>query len=113
MNFVTARILVLTGQPYSNGINSEIIAFRTDNDMIGLPDAPNGVYGATGGILNIGKSHYIIVCGGYLNPHNPNQRCMLWGENGYNTVGMSYERIYASSIVYNDKVSISCTSIFN
>ena len=103
MNFITAKILVVTGRPYSSGINSEIISFRTDIDT--YSDSPHGLYGGTGGVVN----NRALICGGYVNISGAKRnKCLFLGKSGWiEFTDMIHERAYASSIVINDKVSIS------
>ena len=97
-HFVTVKILVVTGLPYSNGINSEVIAIRTNTDKYG--GAPYELYGATGGFVN----NRPLVCGGYEKNYKRKKCFFLGDKNG--TIVMKSERVFASGIVVHDKVSI-------
>ena len=100
LNFVTAKILVATGSPSSNGKHSEVISLRTNNDPWTYPDPPYDMYGGTGGFIN-GSA---LVCGGFVNNGKYN-KCSFLGDTTSSIV-MKYERVYTSSLVLRDKVSI-------
>ena len=97
-NFVTAKILVATGSPSSNGKHSEVISLRTNNDT--YPDPPYDMYGGTGGFVN-GRA---LICGGIVNNGKYN-KCSFLGDTTLSIV-MKHERVYTSSLVLMDKVSI-------
>ena len=98
LNFVTAKILVATGSPSSNGKHSEVISLRTNNDT--YPDSPYDMYGGTGGFVN-GRA---LICGGIVNNGKYN-KCSFLGDTTLSIV-MKHERVYTSSLVLMDKVSI-------
>ena len=97
-NFITAKILVATGSPSSNGKHSEVISLRTNNDT--YPDPPYDMYGGTGGFVN-GRA---LICGGIVNNGKYN-KCSFLGDTTLSIV-MKHERVYTSSLVLMDKVSI-------
>ena len=92
--------MVITGYPYENGIHSEVIDL-IDGDSIceDLANAPYQMNVGTGGLVNSKP----LVCGGSYSGHL--NKCFILGEN--KTINMAHERNHPSSVVINNKVSLS------
>ena len=107
MNFViaTAKLLVVTGYPYENGIHSEVIDLEhEDLTCQELANAPYQMDDGTGGFVQ----NDVMICGGYDgNDHPPDypilNKCWILGQN--KSISMEYERDRPSGTVINDRVS--------
>ena len=69
----------------------------------GLTYAPSEIVEGTGGLVK-GKA---LICGGYENGAGDSNKCWILGKS--KLIPMAYDRVAASSIVVQNKVS----SIFN
>ena len=105
MDFVTAKLLVVTGWPYENGIHSEVIDLEHEGSTCqDLANAPYDMIDGTGGLVQ----NEVMICGGYRNYYNGSgqayfNKCWMFGQD--KNISMEYERQHASSIVLNDRVS--------
>ena len=105
-----AKLLVASGGggggATKNGFHSEVIAIGTEHitseytTCQELPKAPYEVLGGTGGFVH----HDVLFCGGTnMNGNEKYKKC--WSLKKDTTINMSYERVRASGIVVEDKVS--------
>ena len=100
MHFIIGKILIITGNPYYNGISSEVIDMNNENiNCQDLIYAPYQIVGGTGGLVK-GRA---LICGGYENGVGDSNKCWILGKS--KIIPMAYERVASSSIVIQDKVS--------
>ena len=98
-DFVTVKLLVVSGYPFESGIHSEVIAIGTeDTTCQELSNSPYLTASGTGGFLQ----NEILVCGavdgGFRN------LCWILGQD--KNITMEHGRRATSGIIYTDKVSI-------
>ena len=102
------KLLVVTGdfddQYYNDGLKSEIIDLENANLVCeDLSNAPYVMSLGTGGFVNGNP----VICGGF-DGNKQLDICFVLGQN--DILELEYARSIASSIVFDNKVSIFCIS---